>query len=89
MAIRNIVKEGDPILNKVCRTVTNFDDRLATLLDDMREVIAIGHIMNGTSVNSDDPAATSATGVGTPIPYRLVTPSGVAMATSPHRGDPQ
>ena len=35
MAIRNIVKEGDPILNKVCRPVTNFDDRLATLLDDM------------------------------------------------------
>ena len=34
MAIRNIVKEGDPILNKVCRPVTNFDDRLATLLDD-------------------------------------------------------
>ena len=32
MAIRNIVKEGDPILNKVCRPVTNFDDRLATLL---------------------------------------------------------
>ena len=27
MAIRNIVKEGDPILNKVCRPVTNFDDR--------------------------------------------------------------
>ena len=26
MAIRNIVKEGDPILNKVCRPVTNFDD---------------------------------------------------------------
>ena len=39
MAIRNIVKEGDPILNKVCRPVTNFDDRLATLLDDMRETI--------------------------------------------------
>ena len=26
-----------------------------TLLDDMREVMAIGHIMNGTSVNSSDP----------------------------------
>ncbi|MCB6179463.1 extracellular solute-binding protein [Rhodobacter sp. Har01] len=31
-----------------------------TLLDDMREVIAIGHVMNGTSVNSDDPAAVQA-----------------------------
>ncbi|GJN64030.1 MAG TPA: peptide deformylase [Candidatus Faecalibacterium intestinipullorum] len=39
MAIRTIVKEGDPILNKVCRPVTKFDDRLATLLDDMRETM--------------------------------------------------
>jgi spermidine/putrescine transport system substrate-binding protein len=31
-----------------------------TLLDDMREVIAIGHIMNGTSVNSADPAEVQA-----------------------------
>lgn len=39
MAIRNIVKDGDPILNKVCRTVVNFDDRLASLLDDMAETM--------------------------------------------------
>lgn len=39
MALRTIVKEGDPILNKVCRPVTKFDDRLATLLDDMRETM--------------------------------------------------
>ncbi len=39
MAIRTIVKEGDPILNKVCREVTNFDARLATLLDDMHETM--------------------------------------------------
>lgn len=31
-----------------------------TLLDDMREVLAIGHIMNGTSVNSTDPAEVQA-----------------------------
>jgi spermidine/putrescine transport system substrate-binding protein len=31
-----------------------------TLLDDMREVIAIGHVMNGTSVNSSDPAEVQA-----------------------------
>jgi spermidine/putrescine transport system substrate-binding protein len=31
-----------------------------TLLDDMREVLAIGHIMNGTSVNSADPAEVTA-----------------------------
>ena len=39
MALRKIVKEGDPILNKVCRPVTKFDDRLAQLLDDMRETM--------------------------------------------------
>jgi spermidine/putrescine transport system substrate-binding protein len=31
-----------------------------TLLDDMREVIAIGHMMNGTSVNSIEPAEVQA-----------------------------
>ena len=36
MALRTIVKDGDPILKKVCRPVTKFDDRLATLLDGMK-----------------------------------------------------
>ena len=35
MALRTIVQDGDPILKKKCRPVTNFDDRLAELLDDM------------------------------------------------------
>ncbi len=39
MALRNIVKDGDPILKKVCRPVTQFDDRLAQLLDDMAETV--------------------------------------------------
>lgn len=39
MAIRNIVKEGDPILTKVCRPVEKFDDRLAALIDDMYETM--------------------------------------------------
>lgn len=39
MAIRNIVKVGDDILKKTCRTVLDFDDRLHTLLDDMRETL--------------------------------------------------
>ncbi len=43
MAIRNIVKEGDPILNKVCRPVEKFDDRLALLLDDMYETMLDGN----------------------------------------------
>lgn len=39
MAIRNIVKEGDPVLSKTCRSVLDFDDRLATLIDDMVETM--------------------------------------------------
>ena len=35
MAIRNIVKEGDPVLQKSCRPVEKFDEKLAQLLDDM------------------------------------------------------
>ncbi|MBP9988463.1 MAG: peptide deformylase, partial [Ruminococcus sp.] len=39
MAIRNIVKIGDPILNKKSRIVEKFDDRLFTLLDDMKDTL--------------------------------------------------
>ncbi len=35
MAIRNIIKRGDPTLAKRSREVTEFDVRLHTLLDDM------------------------------------------------------
>ncbi len=39
MAIRNIVKNGDDVLRKVCRSQLTFDDRLATVLDDMIETM--------------------------------------------------
>ena len=39
MALRNIVKDGDPILRKVCRPVEKFDERLWTLLDDMADTM--------------------------------------------------
>lgn len=39
MAIRNIVKQGDPILNKVCREVDVFNDKLGILIDDMIETL--------------------------------------------------
>lgn len=39
MAIRPIITQEDPVLSKVCHTVTKFDDRLADLLDDMRETL--------------------------------------------------
>lgn len=35
MAIRNIVKEGDSVLNKQCRPVEKFDEKLQILIDDM------------------------------------------------------
>ena len=43
MALRNIVKLGDPILNKKSRVVEKFDDRLATLIDDMKETMYDGN----------------------------------------------
>lgn len=39
MAKRIIVKVPDPILSKKCRIVENFDERLWTLLDDMKETV--------------------------------------------------
>lgn len=39
MAIRNIVKYGDDVLRKVCRSVLNFDEKLAVMLDDMAETM--------------------------------------------------
>ncbi|MEG2660540.1 MAG: peptide deformylase [Oscillospiraceae bacterium] len=39
MALRMIVQEGDSVLNKVCRPVTAFDERLWQLIDDMRETL--------------------------------------------------
>lgn len=39
MALREIVKLGDDILRKKCRTVTAFDEKLWQLLDDMRETM--------------------------------------------------
>ncbi len=35
MAIREIIKEGDEVLAKKCREVTDFNDRLSVLIDDM------------------------------------------------------
>ncbi|MGM9635729.1 MAG: peptide deformylase [Candidatus Avispirillum sp.] len=39
MAIRNIVKEGDPVLRGKCREVTEITPRIITLLDDMRDTL--------------------------------------------------
>ena len=34
MAIRNLVKEGDPVLAKICRDVEKLDNKRDALLDD-------------------------------------------------------
>ncbi len=39
MALRNIVEQGDPVLNKRCRPVTDFNPRLHQLLDDMADTL--------------------------------------------------
>lgn len=39
MAKRNIVKIGDDVLRKICRTQLTFDDRLHQTLDDMAETM--------------------------------------------------
>ena len=39
MAIRTIVKVGDPVLSKKCRAVDKIDDRIITLLDDMIDTL--------------------------------------------------
>lgn len=43
MALRNIVKLGDPILNKKSRKVEKFDDKLSVLIDDMFETMYNGN----------------------------------------------
>ena len=47
MAIRNIVKEGDPILGKKSRAVEQFNERLHELLDDMHDTL---HDANGAGL---------------------------------------
>lgn len=40
MALRTILEQGDPTLNKICRPVTEFNARLHELLDDLKDTLA-------------------------------------------------
>ena len=40
MSIREILKDGEPALSKVCHPVTQFDQKLWDLLDDLKETLA-------------------------------------------------
>ena len=39
MALRKILTDAEPALHKTCKPVVNFDARLHTLLDDMRDTL--------------------------------------------------
>lgn len=39
MAIRNVVQVGDDVLRQRCNEVTEFDEKLHTLLDDMKDTV--------------------------------------------------
>jgi peptide deformylase len=43
MALRNIVEEGDDILRKRAREVTEIDQRIRTLVEDMAETMIASH----------------------------------------------
>ena len=47
MALRNIVVQGDPVLNTVCRPVKEVDDHIRQLLDDMADTM---HHANGVGL---------------------------------------
>ena len=40
MAIREILTDKDPVLHKKCHPVTQFDEKLWSLLEDMRDTLA-------------------------------------------------
>lgn len=68
MAYRDIKLEGDPVLYKKCREVTDFNDRIRTLLDDMKETLTraqgvglaapqVGILRRAVVIEVDDPDA--------------------------------
>ena len=71
MALRNIVTVGDPVLTKVCRPVTKFDDRLSQLIDDMIETL---HDANGAGLAAPQEEQTGIEGcLSLPGKWGLVT----------------
>ncbi len=43
MGVRKIIERGDAVLGKKCHPVTDFDQRLHDLIDDMRETLEQAH----------------------------------------------
>jgi peptide deformylase len=72
MAYRDIKLEGDPILYKKCRPVTEFNDRIKLLLDDMKETLTrangvglaapqVGILRRAVVIEVEDPDADDST----------------------------
>lgn len=53
MALRNIVTEGDRVLRKKCRPVTEFNQKLWDLLDDMKDTLAEAKVLDLPPRRSD------------------------------------
>ena len=80
MAIRNIIKEGDALLNKVCRPVEKFDDHLACLIDDMFDTL---HEADGVGLAAPQVAVLRRVVVidlGDGHPMELVNPTIIAKS---------
>ena len=39
MAIKKVVQVGDPVLRQKCEPITEFDEKLWKILDDMRDTV--------------------------------------------------
>ena len=71
MALRNIVKDGDDILRKTARTVTEIDQRIKTLVEDMADTMREGH---GVGIAAPQVGILKRIFLATPFPDEDETP---------------
>ena len=92
MAIRTILTQGDPALNKACHPVTRFDQKLADLLDDLKQTLEEA---NGMGLAAPQVGITKRLVVidvdwdgekGEKNPIVLVNPEIVELAGEPEEG---
>ena len=69
MALRNIIKEGDPALRKIARPVGEVTDRIRVILDDMVETM---HANNGVGLAAPQVGIIRRMFVCEPEPGRVV-----------------
>ena len=74
MAIRNIVTIEDPVLRKKSRPVVNFDEKLWTLLDDMKETLKKADVAGLAAVQVGILRRAVIVDVGDGKPLELINP---------------